>query len=273
MWISSAARNLGSGFWDTVSHFFGVAGTIFWDTGLSLINLITPKKRLLATQWPEYIPPTKTDSRSPCPALNALRCLLPRDGKNITFKQLGDEVNKHFNFAPSFCYFVCNYMARILKRNYNTDTLDLNDLSVHNGIEHDGSITRYDTIVQPNQGIPDEGLINDLISASKDGKKLTPADLSRIITTRLSHSKRTNGQFSISSFQMFFAAANASTLLLILGGDIEDIKPFLLEERIPEGWSNKMRARAGLTMGAFNSTVSRVLLGIDPSWKKVKKTA
>jgi hypothetical protein len=58
---------------------------------------------------------------------------------------------------------------------------------------------------------------------------------------------------------------------LIFGGKLEDIKPFLLEERLPEGWSTKYRARMGLTMAKFNSTSLRILLGVDPSWQKAKR--
>ena len=60
--------------------------------------------------------------------------ILPHDGRDITFKQLGDEVVKYYNFSPSLSFFVSSYLARILKRNYYTDKLDLNDICVHNGM-------------------------------------------------------------------------------------------------------------------------------------------
>ena len=47
-----------------------------------------------------------------------------------------------YNFAPSFAYFVPNYIGKILTRDYNKDTINLSDISVHNGIEHDASLTR-----------------------------------------------------------------------------------------------------------------------------------
>ena len=68
--------------------------------------------------------------------------ILPHDGRNITFRQLNDAVRKTYNFAPSFCYFVPNTIATILERNYWTDSFDLSDIDVHNGIEHDASLTR-----------------------------------------------------------------------------------------------------------------------------------
>lgn len=47
-----------------------------------------------------------------------------------------------YNFAPSFCFFVPNVAASMLKKNYGKDTFDLAELDLHNGIEHDASLTR-----------------------------------------------------------------------------------------------------------------------------------
>lgn len=68
--------------------------------------------------------------------------ILPRDGKNITFTEMNQKVRETYNFAPSFCFFVPNYAANMLKKDYNKDTFDLSELDVHNGIEHDASLTR-----------------------------------------------------------------------------------------------------------------------------------
>ena len=67
------------------SFFSGLAyaGYIFtWDISLFLLNLVSFKRKVgkvvlqgtpgFGGQWPEYIPPKDTDSRSACPALNAL---------------------------------------------------------------------------------------------------------------------------------------------------------------------------------------------------------
>lgn len=55
---------------------------------------------------------------------------------------------------------------------------------------------------------------------------------------------------------------SSSTILTILGGKIKDLRPFLLEERIPEGWQPRVRHPMGLTMAEFNQTAFRVELGI-----------
>ena len=68
--------------------------------------------------------------------------ILPRDGKNISFPEMGSKIRATYNFAPSFCFFVPNFAARMLKKSYAKDRFDLSDLDLHNGIEHDASLTR-----------------------------------------------------------------------------------------------------------------------------------
>jgi hypothetical protein len=74
--------------------------------------------------------------------LLAILGLLPHDGKNIKFSELGDKIRETYNFAPSFCLFVPNYAATMLGKDFNKDTFDLQELDLHNGIEHDASLTR-----------------------------------------------------------------------------------------------------------------------------------
>ena len=60
------------------------------------------------------------------------------------------------------------------------------------------------------------------------------------------------------TYQLF----SSSTLLKILGGKIKDLRVFLLEERIPDGWQPSVRHPMGLTMAEFNQTAMRVEFGI-----------
>ena len=54
-----------------------------------------------------------------------------------------------YNFAPSFAYFTTNVIGNLLTRDYYKDTINLSDVSVHNGIEHDASLTRTFISVLP----------------------------------------------------------------------------------------------------------------------------
>ena len=52
-------------------------------------------------------------------------------------------------------------------------------------------------------------------------------------------------------------------MLTIFGGRMDDLRPFLTEERLPDGWESRIRHRMGLSMLEFNLTVLPVELGIS----------
>ncbi|TFK40381.1 Chloroperoxidase [Crucibulum laeve] len=251
-----------------------------WDFWLTMYNLITPKRRIghvvpeghpgFGGQWPEYISPKEGDSRCSCPAINAManHGILPRDGRNISFTELGKLIRATYNFSPSFCFFVPNFAANMLKKSYRKDTFDLSELDLHNGIEHDGSLLREDSALVPDQGEPHIPFIKELLASAtgkdKDGNPLlTPADLSRYSAKRRVDARATNPHFTLSTFHKIFGSSNSSTLLTIFGGRVKDLEPILIEERLPEGWESRIRGRMGLTMTTFNKTVLRVELGIN----------
>ena len=65
-------------------------------------------------------------------------------------------------------------------------------------------------------------------------------------------------------------------MLIILGGKVKDLRPFLLEERIPDGWQPRVLHPMGLTMAQFNKTAMQVEFGIKeelPAWLGLSDTA
>ncbi|KAH7106824.1 heme-thiolate peroxidase [Auriculariales sp. MPI-PUGE-AT-0066] len=269
MFIANAAARIWFGLQDIVIHQLGVVFIISWDTLLHLGNAITfNRKRGFVIQaglpghgglWPAFERPKASDSRSCCPALNALSGILPRDGRNITWDQLSRSIRGTYNFSPSFIVFTLNFMADMLQKDSRVDTFDLSDLNVHNGIEHDASLTRHDVAHQPDQSKPAIDLIDRLLASAtgkdEDGKPmLTVADVSRFAEERREHSRKTNGQYTLDS----------TTLVTIYGGKVDDLKVILKEERLPEGWEPRIRARNGLTMAKLNGIVLHLELGIAP---------
>ncbi|KAF8639210.1 hypothetical protein AX17_001695 [Amanita inopinata Kibby_2008] len=264
----------------SIARFFQNGFVFAWDLLLALINLLLPKRKVghvvpeghpgAGGKWPEYIAPKEGDSRCACPALNALsnHGIFPRDGRNITFKEMNEKIRAAYNFAPSFCYFVPNYSANMLHKNYGKGTFDLEEISLHNGIEHDASLTRQDSAVDKDQGKPDFRLIRELL-ASASGKDeegnplLTIKDIAHVSAKRRAESRATNPEFSLARIHKFFSSSNSSTLLTIFGGRVKDLEPFLTEERLIEGWEPRIRKPMGLTMAAFNKTVMRMEFGTD----------
>jgi len=270
-----AATRLGVGLIYGIANVILPVRLLIWDLALTLYNAfapLLPENRVVPEGrpgegglWPQFIPPKDTDSRSCCPMLNAManHGILPRDGRNITFRDLNTKVRETFNFAPTFCFFVPHYAADMLNRNYWTDKMDLSDLSAHNCIEHDASLCREDTFHNPDQSKPAPHLIKELLeSGTGPGGDITTSDLSRMLGKRRAQSKASNGQYSQAMIHKVFGASNGSTLLTICGGRVKDLYPFLLEERIPDGWQPLIRNPGGLTLTTFQRTVLKVEFGI-----------
>ncbi|KAF1988475.1 Cloroperoxidase [Aulographum hederae CBS 113979] len=259
-----------------------------WDFSLFLLNLVTPDLKPGQVvpkgcpghnlSWPDYEPPTEGDSRSACPMLNAManHNILPHSGKNISFRDLNTTIRQTFNFASSFCFFVPTFSARFLGRSYWTDTFDLAELSLHNAIEHDASLTRQDAALVPDQGKPDLALVHELLKEATgkmpDGSpRLSIPDLSRALSKRKVEAKSNNKDYSESFFHNGFGAANSSTMLTLFGGSIADLEPMLTDERFAEHWEPRVLSRFGLTMAAFNGTVIPVQMGVDEKKVKLEK--
>lgn len=207
-----------------ISGFFINIFIFSWDIGCFILNIVTPSLKPghivpphaagHSLTWPEYVPPKDGDSRSACPMLNALanHGILPHDGKNIPFKELSTKVRHSFNFAPTFCFFVSKFAADFLNRSYWTGTFDLADLSLHNAIEHDASLTRKDAALVADQGKPDLQLVHDLLKEATgtmpDGSlRLTTPDLSRALSKRRVDARKTNSNYTESFFHNIFGSS------------------------------------------------------------------
>ncbi|THH27217.1 hypothetical protein EUX98_g6979 [Antrodiella citrinella] len=61
-------------------------------------------------------------------------------------------------------------------------------------------------------------------------------------------------------------------MLTVFGGKIKDLRPFLLEERIPDNWQSQITSRMGLTLAVFNGVAALVELGIRDVGAKRERT-
>jgi len=257
------------------------------DFGLSFVNLVTFKRRIghvtpqgkpgAGGKWPEYVAPKEGDSRSACPALNALanHGILPHDGKNIRFKDLPSTVDAAFNTAPTISLFVTNLAVAMLKKSFKRDSFDLADLDLHNGIEHDASLTREDSALVPSQAKIHHPLVNDLLEsasgADRHGNVLFKSkDLSEYSTKRRVDSRAANPNFSLDFFHKFIGSLNTLFFLTIFGGRVDDIRSIVIDERIPDGWESRVRSKKGLTLTSSIFKVLRIERGIDEEKYKAK---
>jgi len=276
---------------DTISYTFYLGGVMSWDVLLTLANVVLFKRPVgkvtpsghpgYGGYWPEYVPPREGDSRCSCPALNAManHGIISRTGRGIKFTELTEKIRPTYNFSPSFCSFVPHYAARMLKKNYSRDTFDLEELDLHDGIEHDASLTRLDAALQSDQADKHAVYIEELLSSATGkhpemGAILVNKDLSCIQGKRRAVAKAINKDYTLSLFHKMFGSANSSTMLTIFGGRVDDLRSVLLEERLPEGWESRVRKPFGLTFKHFNFTVLPVELGTRESdWAEAASKA
>jgi hypothetical protein len=222
--FANSVNKVNMAFLKKITGFFINIFVFSWDFSLFILNILTPSLkpgRVVPPHadghnltWPEYVAPQDGDSRSACPMLNAManHGILPHDGKNISFKELNTKVRQTFNFAPTFCFFVPKFSADFLNRSYWSDNFDLAELSLHNAIEHDASLTREDAALVPDQGKPDLKLVNDLLKEATgtmpDGSPLlTIPDLSRALSRRRVDAKKTNQGYTENLFHNMFGSA------------------------------------------------------------------
>ncbi|KIK11962.1 hypothetical protein PISMIDRAFT_689916 [Pisolithus microcarpus 441] len=193
--------------------------------------------------------------------------IIARSGRGIKFTELTEKIRPTYNISPSFCSFTLHFAAFMLNKSYSKDTFDLEELDLHNGIEHDASLTRLDAAFQPKQGEKHVPYIEELLSSAtgNDGSLMTIKDVSRMLSKRRAESKANNAQYSLGLSHKIFGGGNASLLLSIFGGRVGDLRSVLLDERLPDQWESRVREPYGLTLLAFNRSILSVEWGTDES--------
>jgi hypothetical protein len=129
---------------------------------------------------------------------------------------------------PQFTYFVPYLFASMLGRDYHTETLDLADLALHNGIEHDASLCRADTAHDADQSKIHIAFIERMLASASgppataetqvaatagadsgpNGEKtLTAKDLAFHLGLRRAESRMDNPDFSLALIHKGFGSA------------------------------------------------------------------
>jgi hypothetical protein len=254
-----------------------------WDVSLHVANSILPKRKPGAVippgvggyrgDWGVFQPPRPGDARSPCPAINALanHGILPRDGRGITWKELGEAVGGTYNLAPTLCAQVPWLTAKFLFAGRDwKEKMTLDDLNAHGAIEHDASYTRADVKWQPDQSVPNPDIIRGLYeTAGFDMDNLKPTDtfkledFSNYLAYRRAHSKVFNGQYIMNRNGKTFGCANSAIAFDVFGGNAADMKTWFIEERMPDNWEPKNLNRNGFTIARLNTLAFRIERGIS----------
>lgn len=111
---------------------------------LLVLSTITSSTCIDFTKWHPPVP--GRDLRSPCPALNALanHDIIPHDGRNLTVPMLVKAFGESMNISEDFITFVGNGALKLAPDKGASGSFNLQDISIHGGMEHDASLSRKD---------------------------------------------------------------------------------------------------------------------------------
>ncbi|KAI0744560.1 hypothetical protein C8Q76DRAFT_4837 [Earliella scabrosa] len=176
-----------------------------------------------------YAPAGPNDSRSPCPALNALanHGYLPRDGRNITQAQLVSTLRDVYNISCPFGTILAVGGLALCGRKKPGLTLarelDLHDLARHNAIEHDGSLVHADAPDPKDKYAPaavDPALLQQLLNVEPQTSTVdfVDASLSLEDLCRAQVRRQSAGQSRpLNALHAFFARGELALLYEVMG--------------------------------------------------------
>ncbi|KAL8820942.1 MAG: hypothetical protein Q9223_000930 [Gallowayella weberi] len=233
----------------------------------------------------DYAPVRPGDLRSPCPAINALanHGYLPRDGRNVRASEilvgmhqygLGSFLGSVFThpiflerpqkdaqaksswwsvitnpFAHAFAAFGMREAGQ--KDSNGVPCLNLDQLALHNVVEHDVSLTRLD-IAQGDNITPQPDLIDGLLASSSNGITMTIDDFVTLRRQRYEKQKADNPDLAFQGMQVQIACTEIALILKVFGNGKEVptnyVKAFFQDGRMPrdEGWSKRRWWTLGL---------------------------
>ncbi|KAF3065774.1 putative sterigmatocystin biosynthesis peroxidase stcC [Daldinia childiae] len=160
--------------------------------------------------------PGPSDVRGPCPMLNSLanHGFLPHDGKSINVNKTVDALSSALNLAPELASFLHSF-AVTTNPQPNATTFDLDHLSRHNILEHDGSLSRQDSFFGP-ADVFNEAVFNQTKSYWT-GDVITIQMAANARVARLMTSNLTNPEYTLSHLGSDFSIGESVAYLSILG--------------------------------------------------------
>ncbi|KAK7053593.1 Chloroperoxidase [Favolaschia claudopus] len=202
----------------------------------------------------EYQAPTLGDIRSVCPAINTManHGYIRRDGKNITPMAICRGLKACYGLS-SFLAFFLTIGGWILIKKFSLTSIDLFELGLHNGVEHDASVVHKDcppgdkdapTDIQPD-------LVNEFASeivnaaSASAGRKLAEEEVvvtgHDIVRTRIRREKLSK---PLSGMHAEIARGEMAIILGVWNQRVEGkegvplpwMRRWLGEERLPDGW-------------------------------------
>ncbi|CZT43884.1 related to chloroperoxidase [Rhynchosporium secalis] len=211
-----------------------------------------------------WIAPCSTDRRSPCPMVNSLanHGFLARDGRNISVADLVAGFEKGVNLAAAVTITVSQGVLNVSTTGSDT-TFNLNDLSVHDFIEHDGSLSRQDFFFGDNHSF--NATIWESVAAAftHDTINLKTAISAR--AKRLAAAAAVNPEFHLTARQTLGSSLETALYMIVFSdpevpseAKTKWVKSFFTRERLPyeDGWT---RSKEQLTLAQGLAIANKIL--------------
>ncbi|KAK9773064.1 putative Chloroperoxidase [Seiridium cardinale] len=212
---------------------------------------------------PEWHPPGAGDVRAPCPMLNTLanHGYLPHDGKGISLNTTIDVFDKVLNIGVGLATEL-HGQAVATNPTPNATTFDLDNLSRHNILEHDASLSRADYYWTNDSHSFNQTVFDETRSYWKgpiiDIKEAAAARIARVHT-----SQATNPTYSMSEVGGAFSVGETAAYIIVLGDKVtgtvkKSFVEYLFEnERLPTslGWSRTNETIVDAVLGDMMARV------------------
>ncbi|KAL2069186.1 hypothetical protein VTL71DRAFT_15524 [Oculimacula yallundae] len=186
----------------------------------------------------DWIPGGSNDLRGPCPMMNTLanHGFIPRDGKNLTRDNIVHGLSTGLNFDP----VVANIMweqAIFINPEPNASFFTLDQLNVHNVLEHDASLSRSDALFGNNHVFNQS--VFDTTKTFWTSETLNANQLAMSKVFRQVVSKSTNPEYRFTASVEPFSLGEVAAPILVFG-DIASgtcnramVVSFFENERLP----------------------------------------
>lgn len=186
---------------------------------LLCIAMVIPMVLALTREFPPWTPPSSSDVRSPCPALNTIanHGIIPHDGRSLTIrmlqKALGDTYNIGLDLSTTFAIGGLFTSPHPFK-----GTFDLSDLKKHNFIEHDASLSRADLAIS-GDAVTFHPEIWGGVMETYDGMVNTTLETAvRARAKRIAQAKTQNGKIDFSFKPKLLSYGETALYLSAMGG-------------------------------------------------------
>jgi len=208
------------------------------------------------SQEHEYQPPREGDLRSVCPAINAManHGYIPRDGKNISPYMICSGLIACYGLSSPLAVFITIGGWLLIKR-YFGQRINLFELGLHNGVEHDASVVHDDC--PPGQKDAPVAIRPDLVAdfaaqvvtrAREDSGSSGAVEETDVLVTERdiarTRIRREHLSKPLSAVHAEIARGEMAIILGVwhqrLGGSegapLPWLRTWLAEERLPPGW-------------------------------------